>query len=112
MDISSRPTYVEDSAETALKSLESFVDRCLDQTAHLPLHLRLVEPIITPRFVPSCSDDLLSGIGKISAEKSLRIQSHLAEAHDQVEWVKRQRGMDDLQVFTKASEACRQSSSF
>jgi len=103
MDISSRPSYVEASAQDALSSMESFVEKCRALVSHLPEHRRLVEPVITPRFVPTCSDDLLTGLGEMSEAKSLRIQSHLAEAHDQVEWVKRERGVPDIEVFDRVS---------
>jgi guanine deaminase len=99
MDISSRPTYVESSAEGALLSANSFVKRCCQMVSNLSPHRRLVEPVVTPRFVPTCSDELLDGLGKLSMSKSLRIQSHMAEAHDQVAWVRRERGSDDMEVF-------------
>lgn len=103
MDISSRPSYVEASAHDALSSAESFVNKCRALVSHQPVHMRLVEPVITPRFVPTCSDDLLWGLGEIAERQSLRIQSHLAEAHDQVEWVRSERGIDDIEVFEKVS---------
>ncbi|KZP31446.1 Metallo-dependent hydrolase [Athelia psychrophila] len=99
MDISSRPSYVEQSAKESLAAAESFASKCGAMMAHLPAHRRLVEPVITPRFVPTCSDELLAGLGTMSEARSLRVQSHLAEAHDQVEWVKAERGMDDIDVF-------------
>lgn len=99
MDISSRPSYVEASAEAALVAARSFVARCKETVAALPAHSRLVEPVLTPRFVPTCSDELLEGLGHLAAEESLRVQSHMAEAHDQVEWVRSQRGAEDIDVF-------------
>ena len=45
-------------------------------------------PILTPRFIPSCSDELMKGLGRLSAEKGLRIQSHLSENPSEVAWVK------------------------
>lgn len=45
-------------------------------------------PILTPRFIPSCSDELMVGIGELSREKDLRIQSHLSENHSEIAWVK------------------------
>jgi len=101
MDISSRPSYVEASTQDALSSVESFVQKCRAIVSHLPEHKQLVEPVITPRFVPTCSDNLLTGLGTISESQSIRIQSHLAEAYDQVEWVKRERGVDDIDVFDR-----------
>ncbi|TCD70520.1 hypothetical protein EIP91_002865 [Steccherinum ochraceum] len=102
MDISSRPTYKEASAQASLSSAISFSDRCHAMTADIPEHLRIVEPILTPRFVPTCSNELLKGLGELAREKNLRVQSHLAEAHDQVQWVLSERGIDDIDVFEQS----------
>ena len=37
------------------------------------------KPILTPRFVPSCSDALLQGLGELAARRGLPVQSHLSE---------------------------------
>ena len=47
-----------------------------------------VKYIITPRFIPSCSNELLKELGKISKEYGLPIQSHLSENRSEVLWVK------------------------
>jgi cytosine/adenosine deaminase-related metal-dependent hydrolase len=97
-------TYIEPSADESLKSAKSFIKRCQKLTAHLPPSQRLVEPVLTPRFTPTCSDELLTGLGEISADQSVKIQSHLAEAKDQVEWVRAERGMEDIDVFRTVSQ--------
>jgi hypothetical protein len=101
MDISSRPSYIEPSTSSSLASASSFAEKCQGLVQHLPVHRRLVEPVLTPRFVPTCSNELLKGLGRLSEEKSLRIQSHLAEAEDQVKWVRGERGMEDINVFSQ-----------
>jgi len=101
MDKSSRLTYNETSAEASLQSAKTFVVRCRALVENLQPHERLIEPILTPRFAPTCSDDLLQGLGILSEKEALKIQSHLAEAHDEVEWVRRDRGMEDIDVFAK-----------
>lgn len=45
-------------------------------------------PILTPRFIPSCSDELMTALGKLSDERNIRVQSHLSENISEVEWVK------------------------
>ena len=45
-------------------------------------------PILTPRFIPSCSDQLMKELGRLSKERGLRIQSHLSENQSEVAWVK------------------------
>ena len=48
----------------------------------------LVRPIITPRFVPSCSDKMLRAMGEYAAETGLPVQSHLSENRSEIDWVK------------------------
>lgn len=100
-------TYIEPSARESLQSAKSFIKRCQNLTAHLPPSHRLVEPVLTPRFTPTCSDELLTGLGEISADQGVKIQSHLAEAKDQVEWVRAERGMEDIDVFHTVSQPCK-----
>ena len=40
----------------------------------------LVEPIITPRFIPACSDELLVSLGKLAHESGVRVQTHCSES--------------------------------
>ncbi|MCL2843311.1 MAG: amidohydrolase family protein [Oscillospiraceae bacterium] len=44
-------------------------------------------PILTPRFIPSCSDALMEGLGEIQQELSLPVQSHLSENQGEITWV-------------------------
>lgn len=112
MDSSTRKSYVEESASSALSSANSFVDRCRASVESRRPSERLVEPIITPRFVPTCSDELLRGLGELSNSKRLRVQSHMAESHDQVEWVQRERGKEDIDVFESVSRMLHLRSTF
>ena len=43
-----------------------------------------VHPIITPRFTPACSPELLKKLGRIAAEYDLPIQSHLSENCEEI----------------------------
>lgn len=40
----------------------------------------LVEPIITPRFLPACTDALLAGLGELAAATDTPIQTHCSES--------------------------------
>lgn len=48
---------------------------------------RRTKPIITPRFIPSCSSELTEALGRIRKEYSLPVQSHLSENPEEVELV-------------------------
>ena len=47
----------------------------------------LVRPIITPRFVPSCTPELLKACGELAAKYQLPVQSHLSENMSEIAWV-------------------------
>lgn len=51
-------------------------------------YFKRTTPIITPRFIPSCSDELLSELGSIRKKYSLPVQSHLSENLSEIELVK------------------------
>ncbi len=40
----------------------------------------LVAPIVTPRFTPACTDELLAGLGRLAAETDTIIQTHCSES--------------------------------
>ena len=44
--------------------------------------------IITPRFVPTCSDALLQGLGELSIRYHIPVQSHLDENLSEISWVR------------------------
>lgn len=45
-----------------------------------------VQPIITPRFAPACSNDALIGLGQLSMETGVRLQTHCSESDWQHEY--------------------------
>lgn len=80
MDRNSPDFYVE-STEESLATTEEWILATKDK-------YDLVKPIITPRFVPSCSEKLMKGLAKLSEKYNLKIQSHLSENDGEVEWVR------------------------
>jgi len=47
-----------------------------------------IRPIITPRFTPSCTDELMQGLGELAAKYNIPVQSHISENLSEIEWVK------------------------
>ena len=39
----------------------------------------IVRPVVTPRFAPSCTPEMLSAIGKLAKEEDAYIQTHISE---------------------------------
>lgn len=56
----------------------------LEQTAG---HYSHVRPILTPRFIPACSDHLMERLRDIQREWQLPLQSHLSENPEEIAWV-------------------------
>lgn len=46
-----------------------------------------VKPIITPRFVPTCSSELMHGLGALAEKYQVPIQSHISENKGECVWV-------------------------
>ena len=44
----------------------------------------LVRPIITPRFVPSCTSEMLQACGELADKYQMPVQSHLSENKDEI----------------------------
>jgi guanine deaminase len=70
----------EESAEKAAGETRRWLEGCGGY--------RNVRPVLTPRFVPACSDRLMEALGKLREEFGLPLQSHLSENRREIEWVK------------------------
>ncbi len=68
----------------AAASIEDTV-RWLEKTGG---RFKNVKPILTPRFIPSCTDELMRGLKKIQEKYNLPVHSHLSENLGEVDWVK------------------------
>lgn len=67
----------EDSLNETKEWLESYGNK-----------YELVKPIITPRFVPTCTSELMKGLGQLATQYQVPIQSHISENKGECEWVK------------------------
>ncbi|KAJ1797771.1 hypothetical protein LPJ59_002920 [Coemansia sp. RSA 2399] len=89
MDANSPDYYVQTTAST-LDDTREFVARIQadDDDRRGAGALPLVKPIITPRFVPTCSAACLQGLGDLARTHDLPVQSHLCENPAEVEFAK------------------------
>ncbi len=55
----------------------------------------LVRPVITPRFIPACSDDLLGRLGRLARESLCHVQTHCSESDWEHGHVRDRCGMTD-----------------
>lgn len=74
------PEYIKENTD---ESIQDTID-LINEYAH---KYPLVKPIITPRFIPTCSDKMLRELSKVADEYYLKIQSHLSENQGEIKWV-------------------------
>ncbi|CAD6447719.1 1f9bf466-2ae9-48bf-ab4d-3cc13518b099 [Sclerotinia trifoliorum] len=86
MDSSSgaNPDYYRD--EDASQSLQRSKE-CIQHCEKIDPDRDLVTPILTPRFAPSCSRELMTSLGSLAKEKNLPIQTHISENRAEINWV-------------------------
>lgn len=59
----------------------------------------LVRPIVTPRFVPACTDELLAGLGALAEETGTLVQTHCSESDWEHGYVLERYGRTDTDVL-------------
>lgn len=80
MDRNSPGYLCEESARKSAEDTEKWI---LDSQG-----FQHVRPILTPRFTPSCTDELLERLSGLQKKYGLPVQSHLSENLGEIEWVK------------------------
>lgn len=92
-DPSQCPDYYRD--ETAA-SAEAETRAFIRAVAELPGNTaKRVLPVITPRFIPSCTDDLLKRLGIVARETGCHVQTHCSESDWEHGYVKERLGKTD-----------------
>ncbi len=80
MDRNSPENLCEESAEKSVKDTEKWLLKSQG--------FQNVKPILTPRFTPSCTDELLEKLSGLQKKYDLPVQSHLSENLGEIQWVK------------------------
>jgi len=79
MDRNSPDSLCEKSAEQSVEDTKKWLEACAK--------FHHTKPILTPRFIPSCSDELMEGLENIQKSENIPVQSHLSENKSEIEWV-------------------------
>ncbi|MBE6900077.1 MAG: guanine deaminase [Ruminococcaceae bacterium] len=75
------PDYIrEESAEVSGNDTEKWVAETVDKFEN-------AKPILTPRFIPTCSDEVMSRLGEIQKKYGVPMQSHISENPGEIAWV-------------------------
>ncbi|KXF83375.1 amidohydrolase family protein [Enterovibrio coralii] len=91
--------YREPSVEQALADTEAFIQnvRGLKGNEH-----GLVKPVITPRFVPSCTDTLLRELGKLVQQHDVHMQTHCSESDWARDYALQHYGKSDIEIYAES----------
>ena len=75
------PDYLCETAAQSLADTEAWIKETKEK-------FRLVKPAVTPRFIPTCTSEVLEGLGKLAEKYQLPIHSHLSEDLGEMEVVR------------------------
>lgn len=75
------PGYLCETTASSLEETENWLEACARFTC--------TKPILTPRFTPSCSDELMAGLGRLQKKYRIPVQSHLSENLSEIDWVQK-----------------------
>ena len=81
MDREASEGLVEDSAEISAYNTFGWINAVKDK-------FKNTKPILTPRFIPCCTDKLMEELREIQMAYGIPVQSHLSESKGEIEFVK------------------------
>lgn len=73
------PDTLRETTEESLRETRRWLEESRD--------FAKVRPMLTPRFIPSCTDELMEGLGRLQREFGAAMQSHLSENLSEIQWV-------------------------
>ena len=91
------PSYYRDaSAQSAIEETESFILAVKELGKDVK---QGIYPVVTPRFVPSCSEEALRGLGNLVQKYHVHVQSHCSESQWEHDFVFERFGKRDTEVL-------------
>ena len=79
------PDFIrEESAQYSAEETSRWIEESRERFTN-------TKPVITPRFVPSCTDELMAELGKIQKKYGVPVQSHVSENLGEIEFVRQLR---------------------
>lgn len=90
--------YCELDAASAIKETEGFIEALSNLKGNKD---KLIQPVITPRFIPSCSQNLLYGLGELVQTYDLHMQTHCAESDWARDYAKTHFNQTDIEIYAK-----------
>ncbi len=90
--------YRDESSQVALEETETFILKMQELQEQTNAD---ITPVITPRFVPSCTDETLQGLGDLAKKYDLPIQSHCSESIWEDQYAIDRFNLRDAEVLNK-----------
>lgn len=92
------PAYYTESTEEAAASTESFINYV--RAKGMPR----LQPAIIPRFLPTCTPQLLGLLGRLAEQHGVAVSSHISESYDEAAFSQQleTQGCSEAEVFDAA----------
>jgi guanine deaminase len=91
-------TYRDASAAEAIAGTRRVINHIRNHPGNARARVR---PIITPRFVPACTDALLAGLGDLARETGVAVTTHVSESDWEHQHVLARHGCTDTQSLDR-----------
>lgn len=90
--------YVDASAQASVELTEQFIHA----VNALPDNNHLVQPVVTPRFVPTCSLEAMAGLGELAQKYDCVVQTHASESDWARDFSREKYDMTDVEIYDRA----------
>lgn len=95
-DASQCPDYYLEETVQGLADTEQFIQDVLALPGN---EQRLVSPVVTPRFVPSCTPEMLKGLGELTTKYQCHVQTHCSESDWARDYSLEHYGKSDVAIY-------------
>jgi len=93
------PDYYRDSStRQAIDETQGFIEFVRNLSGN---DADLVQPIVTPRFIPSCSHTALLELGRVADQMDCRVQTHCSEGDWEHQFVHERYGQSDTAALAE-----------
>ena len=90
--------YRDASPEAAMRGTEDLIGYIRSHPANAAA---LVKPVVTPRFIPSCTDATLEGLGTLARRCGCHVQTHCSESDWEHGYVLERHGITDTESLDR-----------
>ena len=90
--------YRDASPDEAMRGTEDLIGYIRSHPANTAA---LVKPVVTPRFIPSCTDATLEGLGALARSCGCHVQTHCSESDWEHGYVLERHGMTDTESLDR-----------